>query len=967
VGLLSTTKYAVASVLKNRRRSVFAIVGIVLSLSLVSGSWIAVDSSGLGVLRGALKNYRFDFDASYYGIQWTDITEGSTGRVIDLIKSIDEVTSVAPTAFQWGWTAVNASSGESYANQYLSNVGGIVYLTSNSTPLLDAYRVEGDLPDNGTLAIPEAVAKALNISLGDSLVVSYVVYGGYYDANTSRYVQNNYFINLSYPVSQIWTQDPDAQPYNYYYDYMGISKSGDNVILWDSMNPVFMNLADLPSVMGAPNASTNVPTSLTYYIWIDRGSVIRLGDLSGTVDRIKSIEVHLDRALWPENLQVQNEVIYPIMDVAPHLEVFKLVYLALSAPVIGLGMYLSIVGVDLGVTERRRELGILKSRGASNGQVRSTLMVEALMLGAVAGLLGLMIGVGVSRPLVGSTSVLFDSPGADTLGTDFMVSPLTIIVSMFLGVGLMLLSSYRPFRRASKVEISEALHFYTPKAAQIEYKLRWDAVLLFLAVLSILSVWLGVGAIRDMESSWMTQIVMLAFIVVGVVLFPLMPLFLTLGIIRPLTRGSRKIYSKFTRIVKPWTKDLNYLVDRNIVRNPRRASNLCIIISLALAFGIFVSVTMESNVAYQRDTVRAEIGADVKVDGSRYSYPTRLHTDPTKLEQVRSIEGVESVAFYTEFPVSPEFWSYYMGASLILIDPDEYSETVKPSDFYFIDGGREMLDELKTNGTALLEDTWQEQYYVEEGDTIRIHAYGNSYDGFNWTTYETTFDILVVGFVKALPGTTDPNMVYMDRSSVYFMNEDNLTQLYARTYALIDVSEGVAQDTVGDQALEIFNDAGFSTSYDTAEAQLQRLNQDPFYGSMEDFLYLEYLLAGSIMTVGVGLLIFVAVADREKELACIMARGSTGAQIRKILMGESLTLIILGLVVGTIVGLLSAYLFNTLLTWGIFGDVERRIVFSWVSGGVILASVVALLAASLIATARAGKIKLAEVLRIRGG
>jgi ABC-type antimicrobial peptide transport system permease subunit len=149
--------------------------------------------------------------------------------------------------------------------------------------------------------------------------------------------------------------------------------------------------------------------------------------------------------------------------------------------------------------------------------------------------------------------------------------------------------------------------------------------------------------------------------------------------------------------------------------------------------------------------------------------------------------------------------------------------------------------------------------------------------------------------------------------------------------------------------------------------ELERLNSDLSFGALSDFLYMEYALSMVIMSVGVGLIIFVAVSDREQELACIMARGSSGSQMRKILMGESVSLMSLGLIVGTAVGLVTAYLFNTLMDGGSSDVVERTMVFTFVSWAVIGIAVASLLVASLMATSRAGKVKLAEVLRIRGG
>ncbi len=84
------------------------------------------------------------------------------------------------------------------------------------------------------------------------------------------------------------------------------------------------------------------------------------------------------------------------------------------------------------------------------------------------------------------------------------------------------------------------------------------------------------------------------------------------------------------------------------------------------------------------------------------------------------------------------------------------------------------------------------------------------------------------------------------------------------------------------------------------------------------------------------------------------------------LMAESVSLMSLGIIVGTSVGLLTAYLFNTL--WGSeTAQFSRTMVFTQISWLVLIVSIVSLLISSLLATYRAGNVQLSEVLRIRGG
>jgi ABC-type antimicrobial peptide transport system permease subunit len=968
VGLLSFTRYAIGSTLRNRRRSLFAVVGIVIALSLVSGSWIAVDSSGTGMLRAALRDYRVDFVATPNGnVPLSEMTDAGTAANVSLIESVEDVTGAMPYIQAYGWNCGNSSSNETFIDPYAGSYGYLLFLPEDNQMFFDAFAITGDAPDPGTVAISKFVADDLDISLGGSVTLSYAIRSGYYDNITYEWFENITYVNLSYEVSQIWTQDPSAQT-PYFFEYYQIPDHFEYVKLRDTMNPVVFNLDDLPEFMGAAAPLGIVPSpSITYYIWIDRNVVISIGDLGGSIDNLGFIEGQISKKLFQVGFSVwQSDLVAPLGSLAPDLEGMKLLFLGLSAPLIGLGMYLSIVGVDLGVTERRREVGILKSRGASNSQVFLELLLEATLLGAFAGALGLLLGFGISRPLVDTATSFAQYSSGGSIGTDFRISQSTMAASVLLGIGLMLLSSYRPFKRISKADVAETLHHYSPMMTQVEYKVKWDVLFLGLSGLSIASVLFGLEDTLNIGGSWIVQIIVAILVLAGITLFPLMPFLLSLGIIRPLTRGTRRLYSKFTVIVKPWTKDLHYLVDRNIVRNPRRASNLCVIISLAIAFGLFISITMESNIALQKDGVRAEVGADVKVEANFWSYMSEAELDMDKLDALDTVEGVKSISRFETVSCDISLYSGSRYATVALIDPDEYAETVDPGDFYFVDGGSEKLDELKANGTVLVEESWHDENDVLEGDVLAMRVYWSYYEGDDWVSHEADISVLVVGIVKPLPGLSDRS-IFMARGSMGFLSDETLAKANYVVGAFIEVEEGYDQQEVAAEAVTVYRSAGFSATSKTAVGQLEMLRADPAYGAVFDFLYMEYFLSATIMTVGVGLLIFVAVADREKELASIMARGSSGNQIRKILMGESITLMVIGLVIGISVGVLTAYLFNTLYTTGMYSDVERRMVFSTVSGGVVLASVVALLLASVVATARAGKIKLAEVLRIRGG
>ena len=967
MGLLSFVRYSFESIFRNTRRSLFAIIGIVLAIALIAGSSIAVDSSAYGILRSAISSVDVDFTAnvnSYNSLP----NETQRNAAVAAIESVKNVKEAMPFIVFDGLAIAN-STGSVYQGSYGSAY--YAFVPEDSARFLEVSNINGVVPEPGTVALPKAVTDELSVSIGDDITCSMQKDSGYYDNSNQTWVSNVTYLNVTVVVSQIWTQDRDENDDNYF----GSSLDNRTVLLngrWGT--PIVFDIASYGSIVNSSVAtfwSGYYQSQLSYLIWIDRDAVINLANIRGTLNNLEFMQHRLNAMGYTYGYNVDvSPLYYQLESVNPVLEGMKLLFIALSLPVIALGTYLSVVGVDLGVSMRKREVGILKSRGASNRQVFFSLIFESLVLGTSAAVLGLVLGVLVSRFLL-DVALSFTSGGTtgETSMTDIKIGLSTIELAVLFGVGLMFLSSYRPFKRVSKTDIAEALHHYSPMVMQVDYKPRTDIILLSVSVLSVASVLMGADWIGRQGWSWITQLILGAVVIFGVLIFPVMPFLLSLSVIRLLTRGSRRLYAKFTWLVKGWTKELHYLVEKNIVRNPRRASNLCVIISLALAFGLFISVTMESSMAYEKERVKFRVGSDVMLDAYPRGYMSGDSTSQvnlTNLSKLGSISGVEHVAVFERTYLVLDTYGYGEGFDTALLDPSAYAETVRPSDFYFVHSDSDMLGHLEQNGTVILTKDFADSNYLIVGDSLPVRFEVTTYSNGMSTTTTWRFSVSVVGFVKALPGLTSSS-IFIGIHSLDFIPEQNLTQQVFSVGAFIDISGDADAKAVANSATSMFGEAGLTANAYIMEDEIAALERDPAFGALADFLYLEYAMSIVIMSVGVGLIIFVAVTDREQELACIMARGSSGSQMRKILMGESLTLMAIGLVVGAIIGLLTSYLFNTLTTTDSFEVVPRRMVFTYVTWVVVVVSIASLLLASLLATARAGRIKLAEVLRVRGG
>ena len=114
------------------------------------------------------------------------------------------------------------------------------------------------------------------------------------------------------------------------------------------------------------------------------------------------------------------------------------------------------------VTQRTREIALLRAIGATRRQVMRSLLGEALLLGVAASLVGIGLGVGVAKGLV----ALLDSIGLSLPSAALQVQARTIWVCVLVGAVVTLCAAVVPARRATRVRPVEALRSAVPGAGR---------------------------------------------------------------------------------------------------------------------------------------------------------------------------------------------------------------------------------------------------------------------------------------------------------------------------------------------------------------------------------------------------------------------------------------------------------------------------------------------------------------------
>lgn len=110
--------------------------------------------------------------------------------------------------------------------------------------------------------------------------------------------------------------------------------------------------------------------------------------------------------------------------------------IALMTTVLGVGAIMTT-----SVMERQREVGLMKAMGAENRKVASLFMAEATFIGAIGGILGYAVGLGMAQ-IIGMS--VFDS----AISPRWIVFPIILAMS----VAVAIFASMLPVRRAIKID-----------------------------------------------------------------------------------------------------------------------------------------------------------------------------------------------------------------------------------------------------------------------------------------------------------------------------------------------------------------------------------------------------------------------------------------------------------------------------------------------------------------------------------
>jgi putative ABC transport system permease protein len=584
---------------------------------------------------------------------------------------------------------------------------------------------------------------------------------------------------------------------------------------------------------------------------------------AGPGESVEQLATRLRRSLGPayEVLTAQQAAIQTGRTVRQFLGFFTYALLGFAAIGVVVGAFIIFNTFTILVTQRTRELGLLRAMGASGGQVVRSVVLEALVVGAVASALGLVAGIALGAGLL----ELLRSLGLGLPQTSTVLLPRTIVVAVAVGVLVTVLASLLPAVRAARIAPIAAINDVPTVSARRGLGRRLVAGSAVLVAGAVALVW---GLQRADEATGIAdQVVMVALaafaVLVGVVL--LLP-----AIVRPVVRF---LGAPLRHLGTPGS-----LARANAMRNPRRTAVTAsaLVIGLALV-GLTATFGASARASVARDTASG-LRADyvVKTDGF-------AGFADSAADRIAGVDGVAAA-------VPMRFADARVGSGVYTVGNADPARLERVVDLGAAPGAVGALDD---QGVLVAEDTAR-RLDLHVGSTVPM----SFARGFIPLTVRGTYpNKNFIGlFGQSVPFLVTPATMAI---AVGSDQQDSLV--------LVEAAAGQVDSVGRSLHAELRDDYPNLKVLTLDEFRAQQQEQvDQFLAVLVAILALSLIIA----ILGIINTLALSVFERTRELGLLRVVGMSRRQVRRMVRWESVVIALLGGAIGLALGVLWGWAFS---------------------------------------------------------
>jgi putative ABC transport system permease protein len=534
-------------------------------------------------------------------------------------------------------------------------------------------------------------------------------------------------------------------------------------------------------------------------------------------------------------------------------------FFAVVALLVGAFMIFNTFSIT--VAQRTRQNGLLRALGATRRQVLASVLIEALVVGVLASVLGLLAGFGIATGL----KSLLDALGFGIPAGGLVFAPRTLVVSLAAGILVTLVAAISPARKAGKVSPVAAMA--TEAVGSVGYGSLSRVVVGSIALAVGLAATLT-GLFTDTGNRGLLVALGCTGVFLGVYVFGRtisLPLSRLLGAPLPRLRGLS-----------------GELARENAMRNPKRTAAAGTALMLGVGIVVIINVFVASTKATVDESIDRAFTADLVVDSGA---SLNGGVDPSVATQLGELPEVDAVTGLRVAPVELDGSAALLGA----VDPATAFDLL---DLQPQEGTPEAL--MADDAIAVHERTAREQGLII-GSTVPVV--------FKDTGPQELTVAMIYGRELEANG---PVGTYFIGTPTYGANVANDVDWKVLVKKAPDVTVAEARAAVEDVV----------APYPGARALDKAEFAESVYAPLDPLMALVYALlalAIVIALLGIGNTLALSIVERTREIGLLRAVGMTRGQLRRTIRWESVIIAIQGTVVGLLLGLFLGWALMTAL------------------------------------------------------
>ncbi|MFF7234568.1 FtsX-like permease family protein [Streptomyces sioyaensis] len=778
---------ALRNVLAHRARLLMTLIAVVLGTAFISGTLVFSDSVARALRDSSARSY----DGVVVMAEARPEGPGLRQKAVARLSALPGVASVRPSVE--GFTAVAGPGGKALATDRGSALGAN-YAAVDGGPDPRNPLIAGRAPlRTGEVAVDRGTADRAKVSLGGTLRTA--IDGP---------------VRIETVVGIVTARDPRVQ-------------LGGSLVLYDA--------ATAQRLFGRPGQYGDIA------VYAARGA--------GTAELLR----HVRRALPDPAAEVTTGselAARQAEKAAADTSAMTKSLLTFAAIALFVSTFLIANTFTMLVSQRTREIALLRAVGATRRQIGRGILIEAALVGLVASGTGLLVGVG----LAAATCAVLDHAGTSLPVGRLTVTPATTIITVVTGSVVTVLSAWLPARRAAVVPPVAALAAAQLGPTQATGRGRAVTGLLLTACGGAVMLWVT-RAFHD-SGGMPPALLGAALLMTGAIL--LAPL-----LCRPFVQLITRPCVRLFRVP-------GMLAARNVGRDPRRTAATVSALMVGAALFTGLTVAGHSARAGVEQATRDQLTADFRVT----SAAGRASLDPAVARAVARVPGVAASS-----PVRSEVVSIQKDSFLLYgVDtaniPDLVNLRMTAGALPF--AGRH---ELAVSETSARRNGWH------VGARVTLRGERNASVVFNLT-----------GIYRETKALGDALTDIRTFASVARLERDQKV--------LVKGVPNQETRVLGDRLHRALGSNPILRVQDRAEVGAEAV------GIISTILQVLYgLLATSLMIALIGIVntLGLSVHERAREIGVLRAVGLARTELRAMIRVESAILALFGVVLGTGLGM----------------------------------------------------------------